>query len=172
MTLQGGDALRARLMAVGGAFEPIGYEWAKGSVHLMKARVHSPTGQLRKSIEGEAGALFAAIYADYRVTFQDKGTKEHDIAPKRDSGSKRGGIGTARAVGYGYGTDRAFFRRRVHVRGIRKRPFIRKSAREAYKNTDGVAEIVAAWNAAGGRGGRYVLGDIKARRSRRTRKVR
>jgi hypothetical protein len=163
MKLEGADELRARLDAVAASFPPIGAAWATEAVRLMRQRVHSPRGRMRKSIVGESGARGAEVYGDWRLTFQDKGTKPHDISPKKS----RGQTGrTATAVGYGYGTDRAYFRRQVHVRGIKKRPFIRRSAREAFKGTTGAAEIIKAWNLAGGRGGRYVLGDTKARRAR------
>jgi hypothetical protein len=91
------------------------------------------------------------------VTFQEKGTKAH--GPK-----------TARVMSWQDGQKTIFAKR---VRGVRRRPFIRKAAREALAATPMAAELIKAWNAARGQKvKRYVLGDIEARKRRyRARKV-
>ena len=151
MNLQGGDELRARLAAIPLAFEPIATAWTKDAVRLMQGRVHSPSGRMRRSIHGKVSDRRGAVFADYRVTFQDKGTKEH--GPKNKTVMK-----------WGEAPDTVFAKR---VRGVKKRPFIRKSAREALKSTPGAEEIIKAWNAAGGKGTKYTLGNTTAARRRR-----
>lgn len=151
MPLEGGDELRARLAAISTAFEPIAYGWTKDAVRLMQGRVHSPTGRMRRSISGKAGARAALVFADYRVTFQDKGTSTHGPKNKRVMTWQDGG--------------RTIFAKKV--RGIRKKPFIRKSAREAMKSNPMAVEVIKAWNAAGGRGRKYTLGNTTAIRRRR-----
>jgi hypothetical protein len=150
VTLKGADDLRARFDRLAGVAAPMLGRWAVEASDLMKKRVHSPSGRLRGSIYGESGERYGAVYGDYRLTFQDRGTKPH--GPKNRTAMK-----------FERGGDTVFAKR---VRGVRKRPFIRKSAREALKGDVMLQEVIAAWNGTGGRAGRYGLGDITTRRNR------
>lgn len=151
MKLEGADELRDRLAALPTAFEPIARNWAVDAVKLMQSRVNSPSGRLRRSFQGNASARAGLVFADYRVTFQDKGTKAHGPRNKK-------------AMKWGDGGNTIFAKK---VRGVRKRPFIRRSAREAMKANPMADEIIKAWNAAGGRSSKYTLGNITAQRRRR-----
>lgn len=151
MQLQGAAELQDRLAALPTVFEPIARNWSRDAARLMESRVHSPSGRLRRSIEAKSSPRAGLVFADYRVTFQDKGTKAHGPRNKK-------------AMKWGDGVNTVFAKK---VRGVRKRPFIRRSAREALKANPMATEIIKAWNAAGGRGRKYTLGNTTAQRRRR-----
>lgn len=151
MELKGAAELQDRLAALPTAFEPIARNWSRDAAKLMESRVHSPSGRLRRSIEARATPTAGLVFANWRVTFQDKGTKAHGPRNKK-------------AMRWGEGTHTIFAKK---VRGVRKRPFIRRSAREAMKANPMANEIIKAWNAAGGRGRKYTLGNTSAQRRRR-----
>ena len=155
VVLKGADDLRARFERLSVVARPMLGRWADEASGLMQKRVHSPTGRLRGSIYGEAGARYGAVYGDYRLTFQDKGTSAH-------------GPGKRQAMKFERGGDTVFAKR---VRGVKKRPFIRRSAREALKGDVMLQEVIAAWNGTGGKGRTYRLGDIAARRRARARRA-
>lgn len=156
MTLQGAADLHARLEAIADTFEPVAQQWATDASALMRQRVHSPTGRLRGSIKSSvvrgsfrsvgsresASGIAARVYGSYRITFQDKGTKAHGPKNKR-------------AMKWGSG-DRTIFSRGV-VKGVKRSPFVRRSAREALKANAMAAECIRQWNLAGGKGKRYAL---------------
>lgn len=155
MPLLGAQEFRNRLAAAADSIVPMAENWAIEAAKLMQQRVHSPTGRLRASIRPYATPLGARIDGDYRLTFQDKGTKEHDISPRKGHKTLR----------FEY-QQKTVFARKAHVRGVRKRPFIRKSSREALKANVMLAELIKAWNAGGVRTKKYVLGDVTSRRRR------
>lgn len=135
MELKGSDELRSRLAAISEVFGPVAFAWTKDSVGTMRGRVHSPSGRMRRSFEGKATNRAGLVFADYRVIFQDRGTKEHGPTKKK-------------ALKWGTGPNTVYAKR---VRGVKKRPFIRKSARDALKRTPFASEVIALWNQAGGR---------------------
>jgi hypothetical protein len=164
--IKGADELRARLGALEQTFPVVAAGWQSDAVRLMQMRVHSPSGTLRRSISSRSAGfanllsakgyrtgratLRAGVWADWRVTFQDKGTKDH-------------GPTTKKVMTWGDKPDTIFAR---HVRGVRKRPFIRRSAREALKANPMAAAMIAQWNAAGGKGTITALGSKAAGRRR------
>jgi hypothetical protein len=150
--LKGADELRARLNAVAASSQPILETWAISATKLMRTRVNSPSGRMRGSIQGAASPRAGLVFGDYRVTFQDKGTKPH--GPTKFKALKFVGEGGEEYIRY-------------RVAGIKKKPFIRRSANEALRKTPMAAEVVKAWNEAGGRGRKYVLGNKTQARQRR-----
>jgi hypothetical protein len=155
--LKGADELRARMVALVDAFGPIAFRWAKEDLARSRQRVHSPRGNLRRSFNGRATSRAGLVFADYRVTFQEKGTRPH--GPKR-----------ARVMSWKDAGGKSIFAR--HVRGVRKRPFLRRAAREALQSTPMAEEVIKAWNSGRGKkAGKYVLGDIEARKRRYRKKV-
>jgi hypothetical protein len=144
------------MLGLADAFGPIAFRWTTEDRQRSQSRVHSPTGRLRRSFRGSATARAGLVFADYRVIFQDRGTKAH--GPKR-----------AKVMSWQDGQQTVFAKR---VKGVRKRPFLRKSATEALRATPMAAEVIKAWNQVRGQKvKRYQLGDIEARKRRYRKKV-
>ena len=140
--LRGKEELKARLRAVSKSFKPIGKKWADETVKAARPKVPVKTGKLRASIRRKSATMKRAqVGMWYTGYFIDKGTVPHTIKAKN----------AKRLIFQGrHGT---VFARQVHQRGIKARPFRRRSAEEGYRNTHGVDVIVQQWNSAGGRGG-------------------
>jgi hypothetical protein len=135
--LKGGDDLRRRIKAIRLAFKPIGAEWATTTAGIMRPAVPNRTGRLRKSFrKRNATQKRAVVGGHYTAYFVDAGPKAHDIVPK---GAKR----LVFPIG-----GRTIYSRKVHHRGYRARPFRARSAREGYRRTPKVAEIINQWNRA------------------------
>lgn len=152
--LIGAQDLRNRLAAIQQVFPEVGGAWADLAVGLMQKKIYSPSGKLRSTIRGEYDDRGARVYADWRVTFIDKGTREH--GPKRAP--------AMRFYGYGSAAGRTIFTK--HVRGVRKRPFISSSARQARKDTPYANELLRLWRQSGGHSEKYVLGGKGAAKRR------
>jgi len=142
--LKGSPELKARLEAIMTVFEPVAARWADEATGLMRHKIRSPTGKMRASLQGYYNNRRGWVEGDWRVTFIDKGTKAH--GPRR-----------AKVMRWTDGAGNTIFAHRV--RGVRKRPFIRSAATQALRNDPLAKEVIALWNAAGRKGGGYVLGN-------------
>lgn len=157
MHLVGGEELLARLNGIMQTSAVYLDAWAGSASDNMRAKIHSPTGRMRRSIHPRSPGQ---VWGDWRVTFIDKGTSEHDIKPKPDR--KSANPRHAAAVGFGWGTGRSHYARKLHVRGARRRPFIRTAARKAYTDTPPSQVMIDLWNDAGVRPRKYLLGARQA----------
>jgi hypothetical protein len=137
MSLQGGNALRARLKAIKVSFKPVGKAWADETVVQMRPRVPNKTGRLRRSFRvRNASMKRATVVGHFTAYFIDKGPKPHDIR------AKRAGHLVFQAGG------RTIFARKVHHRGYRGRPFRQRAAEEALRRNPMAAEVIKQWNEA------------------------
>lgn len=138
MSLKGGPELRARLKAIKQTFKPAGKEWADEVVVLAKGMVPSKTGRLRGSIRRKnATQRKATVAAHYSAFFVDKGTKRHDIHPRRSSS----------LVFQGRSGNTIFARKVDHPR-TSAQPFRDRTAREALRRRPMAAAMIKLWNRA------------------------
>lgn len=135
--LKGKKELQARLRAIGKSFKPIGRVWADETVKAARPKVPVRTGRLRASFR-RAGASMkrARVTGHFTQYFIDAGTRPHDIRAKRGALVFQGRRGTVYA-------------RKVHHRGIKARPFRRRSAEEGLARTPMADIVISQWNAAG-----------------------
>lgn len=170
VVLQGADELMARFAAMEGTIVVASKAWQDDAVRLMRQRIHSPTGRMRRSIVGGSGAAGfdikgltghrvgrqgvrgGAVYGNWRVTFIDKGTKAHDIEVRKAKGL------VARKYPAGQRGTGTVYGRKAHNPGSRKRPFISRSARQALRENPPTKAMIELWNAAGGKGNLRTLG--------------
>jgi len=143
-TLVGAPELRARLKAIREVFKPIGREWADEAVLL--ARSTGPwtdrTGTLRRSIRRKnATQRKAVVVAHYSQYFIDKGTKEHEVAPKRGTVLK-----------WNPTTGGTVFAKRARIPRHAARPFRERVGRDALRRKPMAQTVIGLWNAAGQRG--------------------
>lgn len=149
-TLQGADALHARMDAIRGVFRPTGARWQNDASLRMRAKART-SQRIRQTIRpGRLSDSRAEVKGDFRLIFIDKGTKPHRIEPKRFSGSKRGGPGRTSTLAFPYHGQTVYARRVKHP-GSRKHPFIAKAARDALRADPMAEELVRLWNSTGGR---------------------
>ena len=133
--ITGGNALRARMKAVGLAFKPVGKAWADKTAQKAKPRVPQRTGRLRASIKRKSATQKrATVVGHFTAYFIDAGVRPHEIKPKQ---GKRLVFQGARGT---------VFARKVHHRGYGARPFRARSANEALAETWDKDAIVDAWN--------------------------
>lgn len=152
--LIGAQDLRNRLGAIQQVFPEVAGAWADLAVSLMQKKIYSPSGKLRATLRGEYDDRHARVYGDWRVTFIDKGTRDH--GPRTKPAMIFGGYGAA--------AGRTIFAK--HVRGVRKRPFIASSARQARRDTPYANELLKLWRQSGGHSEKYVLGGKGAAKRR------
>lgn len=137
MIIRGARELHARLRAIERARRPITRTWSTETAGAMRQMVPVRTGALRRSIHpGRVTEQDGAVLANSSAFFVDKGTKPHDITPRKaDALVFKGRNGTV-------------FARKVHHRGSRARPFRVRAAREGLRRTHMDDLIVKAWNGA------------------------
>jgi hypothetical protein len=136
--IKGSRQLRARLHAIPKkAPARIGRAWAQETARAARPMVPVRTGALRRSIRvGRTSAGGATVVANRTAFFVDRGTRPHDITPKRKKGlvfqGKKGTI----------------FARKVHHRGTRAKPFRARAARMGLRRADMERQVIAVWNEA------------------------
>jgi hypothetical protein len=146
--LRGTREFKARLRAVRKAFKPVGRAWADETVRLAKPQAPVRTGKGRRSIRRRnANQKRATVVAAWYMRFQDRGAKPHVIRPKSVSGSKRGGVGTARSLRFEAG-GRTIFARKVNHPGIRARLFATRAAQAALRRSHLADVLIDEWNRA------------------------
>jgi len=136
MALQGAAQLHARLAAVRKAPAGVARDWADATVRLARAKVRRRTGATANSIIVQrAGDTGAVVVAGGAARFLEGGTKRHTI---------EAADGVLRFTMNG----RPAFRKRVQSRGMRKRPFMRPAAQQAYRDVSPGKRVIEAWNKA------------------------
>lgn len=148
MHLKGGEELKARLSAITAASTVYLDFWAANATTAMQARIYSPTGRMRRSIHPRSPGQ---VWADFRVTFIDKGTTDH--GPRH-----------AKMLKIPMDGGQSVYKKRV--RGQRRRPFIRTGARKAYSDAPPSQVVIDLWNDAGVTPRKYILGAQQAARRR------
>jgi hypothetical protein len=130
--LIGGSALRARLAALATVPPEFAGEWADETVGRIKATKPSSTRPASSRFSTKVSGRRAGVYGAFWWIFVDRGTKAHDIRPRK-----------AKALRFQVG-GQTIFARKVHLKRMRRRPFISRAAQESLRG--GADFIVKAWN--------------------------
>lgn len=136
--LIGGPDLRARIDAVKGIPPAFGQMWADDAAGRMR-RTHPPAkraaSQKFSALSDRFGAARrAAVYGAWWWVFVDRGTKAHDIVPRRKKTLKF-------TVG-----QQTIFTKKTHHKRIARRPFITKAAQDALSASAFADAVVQSWN--------------------------
>lgn len=135
MALQGSRELRARMKAIRQVFKPIGGEWADDVVAEVRSQL--PPGRVQATVRRKnASTRKATVVGHPAVLWLDRGTKAHDIEPKR-----------AKVVRFSKG-GRPIFAKRVRNPGERATHLVTKAAQRALEQRDLLQAIVDLWNRA------------------------
>lgn len=137
MSLKGGREIRRRLKAIKTVFKPAGRDWADETVRLARSRVKVRTGKTRNTIRRKnASQKKAAVEARGGARFLEAGTQAHTIKPRK-----------AKVIRFTKGGG-PIFTKKVQHRGMRKQPFLHRSARDALGKVDILGDLVDLWNKA------------------------
>lgn len=143
VTIMGGSLLMARLSAVAHPFPEIASSWQDRTVNEMRATAPSRTGHLRASIRrGPRPTTKATVYGDFWGLFIDRGTKPHEIEARRVKALRFQGPGQT-IFGHSF-NQKTIFRRKVHHRGTRRRPFITVAAHNGLRGWSN--DVAMLWN--------------------------
>jgi hypothetical protein len=135
VSLKGSPQLRARLKAIKTTFKPYGRDWADETVKIAKPMVPHKTGRLRASIRRRnATQRKATVVAHFTAYFIDKGTKRHDITPRKGKALKFNKA------------NRTIFSRKVDHPRTSARPFRERAAREGLRRHPMAAALIKQWN--------------------------
>lgn len=139
MRVRGTPELRARMKAIKVAFKPIGRKWAESTAdHAQRgARFKDRSGRGRKSIRvRNASMKRATVVATYYVAILDKGSKQHQIVPRR-----------ARNLVFQAG-GRTVFAKKVQKPAMRGLGFGNRAGKAGLRDTPMAAELIRLWNGA------------------------
>jgi hypothetical protein len=137
VALKGSRELRRRLKAIRTVFKPVGRTWAEETVRLAQSRVKVRTGKTKSTIRVKNASMRkAAVEAKGGGRFLEAGTKAHPIKARRFQAMKWNAAG------------QPMFARRVAHPGMRKQPFMHRSARDALGKADMLRELIDLWNRA------------------------
>lgn len=137
MSLQGSKEIRARLRALGLAFEPIGKSWADETAKLYQQHTHSRTGATRRSIRRRnATQRRATVVGSFKVRFLNAGTKAHTERPKNK-----------RALRFQSG-GRTIFAKKVDHPRTSGSHYLRRDALAALDRHPMATELIRQWNEA------------------------
>lgn len=133
--LIGGPNLRARLNAIKGIPAAYGEEWAIATAERMRA-TKPPSDRPESSmflprVRGNR----AGVYGAFWWIFVDRGTRAHDITPRRREWLKF----TARS-------GETIFAKRTHHPRIARRPFISRAAQDALAGSAWSDLVIKTWN--------------------------
>jgi hypothetical protein len=135
VSLQGAPALRRRLKAIKTVFKPAGRDWADETARIAQSMVPVRTGKTRASIRRRnASQKRATVKGNFPVNFIDAGAKAHDITAKKTG---------ALAFNAGGAT---VFRRKVHKRAQRAKPFKQEAGRRGLEKVDIIGDLIRLWN--------------------------
>jgi len=114
----------------------MGRDWGKETAQLARGRVAKRTGATARSIRLQSASdNGAVVVAGGAARFLEGGVKRHDIEAR------------GRVLRYTM-NGRPAFGKRVHNPGMRKQPFLRPAALEAYRKLSPGKRVVDAWNKA------------------------
>jgi hypothetical protein len=142
-TLKGGPALRARLANVAALPPQFAAVWADETAQRIKATKPHTERPASSRFTTRASARRAGVYGAFWWVFVDRGTKAHDIKPRK-----------AKALRWQSG-GQTIFAKKVHLKRMRRRPFISKAAQDTLGEL-GSDLIIQSWN------GKRVRGPHKA----------
>ena len=152
MALQGADALRRRLKAIGNVPREAGRDWQRATVAY--ARLHIPirTGATRASIRpGVISQKKVTVVGKYTINFIDAGAKAHEEPRSRftKTGRRRRGkaAGTGKVLKFQIG-GKTFFRRKVLKRAQAAHPFKHEAADVGLRFSNLGDRIITEWNKA------------------------
>jgi len=137
VSVQGASALRSRFRQAKLAFKDYGRnEWGPETVKLAKARVVVRTGATRNSIRiKSATQRRAVVQATRGARFLESGTQAHDEKARKKLAMKfAANSGTV-------------FAKKVHKRSTPAKPFLRRSAEDAFRKHNFHDVLVTHWNA-------------------------
>jgi hypothetical protein len=131
-SLIGGSDLRARLAAVADVPPTLAAEWAAETVTRIRATKPPSVRPQSSRFTTKATQRRAGVYGAFWWIFVDRGTKAHDIEPRRKK--------ALRFESHG----QTIFASRVHRKRMARRPFISKAAQASLHAAPDI--IVKAWN--------------------------
>lgn len=132
-TLKGGSALRARLTNLAALPKDFAGVWADETAAKIRATKPPSIRPASSRFTTKTTATRAGVYGAFWWIFVDRGTKAHDIVARK-----------AKALRF-ESKGETIFARKVHLRRMRRRPFISKAAQDAL-HEDGTDAIVQSWN--------------------------
>lgn len=133
LTIKGGSALRARLTNIRAVPETFAAEWASEAADRIRATKPPSTRPASSRFTTKASRTRGGVYGAFWWIFIDRGTKAHDIVARKK-----------KVLRFEKGGE-TIFAKRVHLKRMRRRPFISKAAQGAL-NDMGTDAIVKAWN--------------------------
>lgn len=144
MTLKvtGGSALRARLENVAAIPPTFASDWAEETKDRIERTKPHSSRPASSRFTTKVGKLRAGVYGAFWWIFVDRGTKAHDIFPRKK-----------KALKFEVGSQ-TIFAKKVHRKRMARRPFISRAAQGALESL-GADHIIQAWN------GRKVRGKKK-----------
>jgi len=113
--------------------ETFASDWADETVDRIRSTKPASTRPASSKFSTKVGRFRAGVYGAFWWLFVDRGTKAHDILPRKKTALKFTVKGET------------IFAKRAHVGRIRRRPFISRAAQGALHDL-GRDAIVKAWN--------------------------
>lgn len=162
VTIKGGPELKVRLDSIPGVAGPeIMATWANDAArniraaaprgrgshgqHLADSIVSGTKGAAtRRRGRGAMAGVRAAVFGAYWGIFVDRGTKAHDIKPKRSKSTTGKGAPALQFI-TSRGGD-SIFRPKARVRRIGRRPFITEGAQKALRDLPWADKVLMAWS--------------------------
>lgn len=136
-SIKGAPQLRARLRAIKVSFKPIGREWAEDTIDELRPRSPHRTGKGISSYRVKNSTMTkATVSGIYYMSMLDKGTKAHDIVPRRAS-----------VLRFQVG-QRAVFAKKVHIKAKQGLHFAKRAALEAMRQNPMAEALIKEWNKA------------------------
>lgn len=133
VVIRGGSALRARLKNMANLPPEFTGVWAETAAQRIRETKPPSTRPASSRFTTKATARRGGVYGAFWWIFIDRGTKAHDITPRK-----------AKALRFEKGGE-TIFARKVHRKRMRRRPFISKAAQGALADL-GSDLIVQSWN--------------------------
>lgn len=133
--ITGGSDLRARLQAVGGIPAAYAGMWAEDAAARIRQAAPPSQRPASKKFTTKATATRAGVYGAFWWIFVDRGTKAHDIAPRKGKALRFEGKG-----------GETIFARKAHRKRMARRPFITSAAKAALSQARFADEVVQTWN--------------------------
>lgn len=135
--IRGARQLHGRFAALERVPETLSKTWAEDTARLAASRVRVRTGETRRSIKVDhAGKDGGAVSVGGAAIFLEGGSAAHDENAKGSAMRFQGRTGTV-------------FAKRVHKPAIGARPFLAKSALEAFEKKSPADVVAEAWNRGG-----------------------
>lgn len=132
--IKGGPELKARLASIIAGSPELVKAWADDAKERIARDAPNARRPASRQWSTRAQGNRAGVYGAFWWVFVDRGTKAHDILPRR-----------AKVLRWDRG-GRTVFAKRVHQRGLRRRPFITRNAQAAFASSKLSEQVVKLWN--------------------------